>query len=143
MCTLKKAESNRRNAQKSTGPKTGEGKCRARLNSLKHGLTAKLDVLPGENPKAYRARLDAWTAGLRPDNEFERDLLKRAVRISRQLAWAQRAYVARATAKFEDAGSERAHAIADEVLALDARLQPDLRWKTRSKRGDRVCADGQ
>ena len=32
---------NRRNARKSTGPKTPEGKARARQNALKHGLLAR------------------------------------------------------------------------------------------------------
>ena len=40
---------NRRNAQKSTGPRTAEGKKRASLNALKHGMTAKTVVLPHES----------------------------------------------------------------------------------------------
>ena len=45
----KRIEANRRNAQKSTGPRTTEGKDRVRLNALKHGLTASTAVLPGED----------------------------------------------------------------------------------------------
>ena len=36
-----KIESNRRNAQKSTGPRTTAGKNRSRFNALKHGEYAK------------------------------------------------------------------------------------------------------
>ncbi len=43
--TDKKAEANRQNALKSSGPKTPEGKEAVRLNALKHGLLSK-DVLP-------------------------------------------------------------------------------------------------
>ena len=39
--TYKKLQANRRNAEKSTGPKTRVGKNRARMNSLKHGFFAK------------------------------------------------------------------------------------------------------
>jgi hypothetical protein len=35
-----RAEANRRNAEKSTGPKTADGKAKSRFNALKHGMTA-------------------------------------------------------------------------------------------------------
>ena len=41
MTSEKKAEANRRNALKSTGPKTPEGKDAVRLNALKHGLLSQ------------------------------------------------------------------------------------------------------
>ena len=43
------------NAQRSTGPRTEEGKAASSLNSLKHGLTAKTVVLPGEDPAEYHS----------------------------------------------------------------------------------------
>jgi hypothetical protein len=46
--TLDRAEINRRNASKSTGPRTPEGKARSRLNAVKHGCRARLPILPGE-----------------------------------------------------------------------------------------------
>jgi len=53
MATDKQTAANRQNAQKSTGPKTPEGRAAARLNSLKHGLTAKTLVLPGESEEDF------------------------------------------------------------------------------------------
>jgi hypothetical protein len=46
-------DANRRNARKSTGPKTRQGKSVAKMNALKHGLTAEQVVIPGENPAEF------------------------------------------------------------------------------------------
>jgi hypothetical protein len=53
MATLKQFEANRRNAQKSTGPKTPEGKSAVSMNALRHGLRARTVVLPGEDPTEF------------------------------------------------------------------------------------------
>ena len=41
MATAKQATANRRNAAKSTGPRTKSGKARSSGNALKHGLSAE------------------------------------------------------------------------------------------------------
>jgi len=48
MATAAQIEANRRNAQRSTGPKSDEGKDRVRRNALKHGMAARtvMPVLP-------------------------------------------------------------------------------------------------
>ncbi len=48
MASEKQVRANRQNAQKSTGPKTPEGKAAVRLNAAKHGLLSKETLLPGE-----------------------------------------------------------------------------------------------
>src|SRR5713226_8222147 len=53
MATLKQFEANRRNALKSTGPRTPEGKAAVSMNSLRHGLRARTVVLPGENREEF------------------------------------------------------------------------------------------
>ena len=82
MTSTARIEANRRNARKSTGPKTPEGKARSRANGLKHGLTGAGVVLAGEDGPAVAERLDAWAEDLRPDNRVESWLVERAATAS-------------------------------------------------------------
>src|SRR5882762_9171874 len=58
MATIQQIDANRRNALKSTGPKTPEGKAAVRMNSLRHGLRARTVVLPGENREEFNQLCD-------------------------------------------------------------------------------------
>lgn len=57
MTTEKQIAANRMNAQRSTGPKSSEGKAVSRFNALTHGLTATMTLLPGENTEEYEELL--------------------------------------------------------------------------------------
>ncbi|MFO0890065.1 MAG: hypothetical protein U0790_13110 [Isosphaeraceae bacterium] len=69
MTSPARIEANRRNAQKSTGPRTEAGKGKVRLNALKHGLDAQTVVLPHEDAAKFEQRRDAWTRELSPGGE--------------------------------------------------------------------------
>ncbi len=53
MSTTEQINANRQNAQKSTGPKTNEGKAAVSKNAVKHGLFAAEAVIEGENQTEY------------------------------------------------------------------------------------------
>src|SRR3954447_19950596 len=79
MASKKRLEANRRNAQKSTGPRTAEGKARAARNATTHGLTAKPEEDTSEAGKAeYRERLARWVDDLRPVGETQEALVEAA-----------------------------------------------------------------
>jgi len=122
-----RAAINRRNAQKSTGPRTAAGKDRSRFNALKHGMTAKTPVLPGEDAEALQRRRDAWTADLAPGNAVEQYFVDRAVQASWQLDRADRADVARLTALIHSATDDQALRQAEDAEALGRRLFWDRR----------------
>ena len=54
MTSERKIAANRKNARKSTGPQTGEGKARASRNAMRHGLDAAKLVQPGVCNQADR-----------------------------------------------------------------------------------------
>jgi hypothetical protein len=72
-------EINRRNSLRSTGPRTPEGKQRARLNALKHGLRAEEFALPGEDQEDLKRLSDEWVEYYEPRSPGERAVLDRCV----------------------------------------------------------------
>jgi hypothetical protein len=71
MATLKQFEANRRNAQKSTGPNTPEGKAAISMNALRHGLRARTVVLPGEDPTEFHQLCDDLQVEWHPQSRTE------------------------------------------------------------------------
>ena len=75
MATDKQTAANRLNAQKSTGPKTPEGRAAVRLNGVKHGLTAETIVLKGESQADFTGLLDSLEAEHDPATPTEEALV--------------------------------------------------------------------
>ncbi len=77
MTSLRQIEANRRNALRSTGPKTNEGKRRASQNAVRHGLTAETVIVPLEDADDYQAFEQAVTADYDAETAVERELVLR------------------------------------------------------------------
>jgi hypothetical protein len=61
----KKIDANRRNALKSTGPKTPSGKKRVSRNATRHGFFSKWLLIQGQNGNESQQEYDDFCAGLR------------------------------------------------------------------------------
>lgn len=73
-------EANRRNSQRSTGPRTEAGKARSRRNALRHGLAARtLIVAPGEDEADFAAFAADLRQDLAPDGAVEEALAQRII----------------------------------------------------------------
>jgi hypothetical protein len=75
VATDKQIEANRLNAQKSTGPRTPEGRAAVRLNGVTHGLTAETIVLKGESESDFKALFDSLEAEHNPASPTEETLV--------------------------------------------------------------------
>ena len=76
MATEKQVAANRRDAEKSTGPRTVGGKEKSRLNAVKSGLSSPsgVAVLPTESQEEFEAFHDALLADLKPVGALQEEL---------------------------------------------------------------------
>jgi hypothetical protein len=81
MTTHKQIEANRRNALKSPGPKSEEGKQASRCNALRHGLTAETVIGSLEDAEDYEAFEAAITVDYDAQSAVERELVLRLASI--------------------------------------------------------------
>jgi len=77
MTSFRQIEANRRNAQRSTGPNTEEGKLRSRQNAVRHGLCAETVVETLEDIEDYRGFEAAVIADYDARTAIERELVLR------------------------------------------------------------------
>ncbi len=77
MTSLRQVEANRRNALKSTGPRSANGKHASRRNALRHGFTAETVIEPLENLEEYREFEAAILAEYLPQTPVEQELVRR------------------------------------------------------------------
>ncbi len=76
MATQRQIEANRRNARRSTGPRTAGGKARASRNAAKGRLLPCRMLIPGESRHEYDALLRTLERNLKPHDAIEGALVR-------------------------------------------------------------------
>ena len=77
MASDKQLSANTFNAKQSTGPRSQSGKARSRLNSRKHGLTAKTLVIGDEDPAQFEKLRAELMEEYDPQSALECELVER------------------------------------------------------------------
>jgi len=90
MATERQIEANRLNAQKSSGPRTPEGKANVSMNSLRHGMRARAVVLSTENEGRFHQLCDELEAEWQPQTPTEMALLEKMAVAQWKLVRAER-----------------------------------------------------
>jgi hypothetical protein len=74
MSSLAKVKANQQNSQKSTGPKTPEGKKRSSLNAVRHNLTGQLVLVQESENEIYQQHCKEYRIEFAPKGKVEIDL---------------------------------------------------------------------
>ena len=125
MTSDKQLHANRANATKSTGPRSQAGKARSRLNSRKHGLTAKMLIIVGEDADDFDELRAELMDEYDPQSALECELVERLAGILWRL---------RRVPFFEAAIFDARHGQVSRARSLNNRVSEE-------SRGDRVRSE--
>ena len=90
MATEAQIRANQRNAQKSTGPRTTEGKAAVSQNAVQHGLLIRQNVISSESQADFDLYRERMLSELAPASPMESMLAERIVTLSWRLKRAGR-----------------------------------------------------
>ncbi len=76
MTTDAQIQANRKNAKRSTGPRTAAGKLKSKANSLSHGLLVNSPTLPGEDTKLWEQHRDGFFSDFAPVGAIQQALVE-------------------------------------------------------------------
>ncbi|MCK5565770.1 MAG: hypothetical protein KAJ07_11035 [Planctomycetes bacterium] len=85
MATQAQITANRQNAQRSTGPRTHQGKLATSQNAIKHGLSAEKNIIESENQADFDLHRAQFLDELAPSTPMELMLVDRVINLSWQL----------------------------------------------------------
>ncbi|MHB1559978.1 MAG: hypothetical protein ACYC61_21210, partial [Isosphaeraceae bacterium] len=126
MASERQIAANRRNALKSTGPRTEAGKARSRRNAITHGLHAHIETLPDDEKGAFEERLNAWKDTLQPCTPYEEDLVRRLAGYSWRLDRADRVQTALIADSIDEAAEADIRQKREAFGDAARRLLPDF-----------------
>ena len=120
----RRAEANRANAQKSTGPTSPEGKARSSQNRTVHGLTGAFRVLEGESQEKFDALVDQLILDEQPVGIAEIELVKKM---------AEHMWLSERASRFQEACFLVMPQTPDQIENVEAeiRVRPELERYTR------------
>ena len=136
-----RAEQNRQNARRSTGPSSALGKSKSRFNALKHGLRAEALALPGEDPAAVAARADAWNDYYQPQSPAAQHLVNACVAATLLSDRCETYHAAALAKQMRDAETAWEAEREDEVSLVEF-LRSDPATAARGPRGPATAAAG-
>ncbi len=144
--TAAQIAANRKNSERSTGPKSAEGKEQSRANSRKTGLTGAGVVLPPDEALAVAQRAELLEAELRPSGELGRILVRRVALLSHRMERCGEQELAATAMRVRSAPGDfdeaRARAIDDLFGRLEAEPAAVVRQLKGSLAGvDRLISD--
>ena len=144
--SLKQMEANRRNALKSTGPVTPEGKQRSRCNAVRHGLTAETVIGDLEDPEDYCAFEEVVTADYDTQSAVERELVLVLVLRLASILWRLRRATGIETSLFEFAVTQAGkteRSEADPILIAGLDGAEHDQWSFTRRAASRPNSDAQ
>ncbi len=89
MATEAQINANRQNSERSTGPRTDEGKAVVSQNAVKHGLFADANLIAGESATNYGLVRDVFLAEMKPVGAIEFMLFERFMSLTWRLQRAE------------------------------------------------------
>jgi len=127
MASRKQIAANRRNAKKSTGPRTVQGKAIARLNNLRNVLYARGETLPAGSWNEILAIRDRFLLSCQPQTLEQYQLVAQVACAEWKLLHWQQEHARLLQDAMEHRGPRRQDRLRREFAARQNRIERELR----------------
>jgi hypothetical protein len=134
MASLRQIDANRRNALKSTGPKSPQGKAASSLNALKTGIHSETAVLPCEDRAAHDALVAAYYLRFRPTLPEERVYVDELIRCEWTLLRLRRTESELNSYVHQNCFNPDPDSPLGQPAAIDPKVFSSLQWRVNSVR---------